>query len=100
MSNHSSPSQQAQIRLKVQIPPRYHQEPIISRLALQTAIEVNILGGILTPNSRESGWFDLQLQGTRLQLDYALDYLNNLGITIWDSSSVQNLSAVQSKSET
>jgi hypothetical protein len=80
------PGEQTEIRLRVQIPSRYQREPIITRLVLQTAVEVNILAGILTPDSRESGWFDLELRGTRLQLEYSLDYLINLGVTIWDSS--------------
>jgi ABC-type methionine transport system ATPase subunit len=79
-----SPSEQAEVHVKVQIPPHYHQLPVLSRLIHKTGVEVNILGGLLASNGKESGWFDLQLQGKRPQLEAALNFLNTLEIRIWD----------------
>jgi hypothetical protein len=46
-------------RVRVQIPSEYHQEPVISFLASEYRLQVNILAALLTGNAKESGWFDL-----------------------------------------
>lgn len=75
-----------QTRIKVQIPRQYHQEPIISHLASQYGLEVNILAALLGTTSQDSGWFDLELRGSAEQINSALIYLSDLDITLWHRS--------------
>lgn len=70
-------------RIRVQIPSQYHQEPVISYLASQYGLQVNILAALLTGKSKESGWFDLELRGTSQQIDNALIYLSDLNVQLW-----------------
>ncbi|NJR60416.1 MAG: ABC transporter [Cyanobacteria bacterium CRU_2_1] len=72
-----------QTRLRIRIPKRYYQEPIISNLITQHGLTVNILAALLGANAREDGWFDLELQGTVPQIQSALLYLNDLDLEIW-----------------
>ena len=72
-----------QTRIRVQIPSQYHQEPVISYLASQYGLQVNILAALLTGKSKESGWFDLELRGTSQQIDNALIYLSDLNVQFW-----------------
>ncbi len=71
-------------RIQLQIPQKYAQEPLISRLIQRYEIEVNILSALLATNAQESGWFDLALYGTPARIQEALDYLTQLHIEIWD----------------
>ena len=73
-------------RIRIRIPPKYHQEPIISRLVSQYGLTVNIAAALLGQNARGDGWFDLQLQGTSAQIRSALIYLNDLDLEVWDES--------------
>lgn len=73
-------------RIRVRIPKEYHQEPVISRLASDYGLQVNIMGAILGQNAREDGWFDLLLKGTPQQIDSALIYLCDLDVEIWRDS--------------
>ncbi|HEY9811506.1 MAG TPA: NIL domain-containing protein [Halomicronema sp.] len=70
-------------RVRVQIPSQYHQEPVISFLASEYRLQVNILAALLTGNAKESGWFDLELRGTSEQIDNALIYLSDLNVQLW-----------------
>ncbi|MBE9141607.1 NIL domain-containing protein [Planktothrix mougeotii] len=76
-------------RIRVRIPKEYHQEPVISRLASNYGLEVNIRGAILGQNAREDGWFDLLLKGTPQQIDSAMIYLSDLDIEVWQDLKVE-----------
>ncbi|HEY9862726.1 MAG TPA: NIL domain-containing protein [Candidatus Obscuribacterales bacterium] len=77
---------QSDSRIRVRIPKEYHQEPVISRLASNYGLQVNIIGAILGQNAKEDGWFDLLLKGTPQQIDSALIYLSDLDVEIWRDS--------------
>jgi ABC-type methionine transport system ATPase subunit len=62
----------------------YHQEPIISRLISEFGLTVNINAAILGENTKDEGWFKLDLQGTQPQIQTALIYLNDLGLELWN----------------
>jgi ABC-type methionine transport system ATPase subunit len=69
-------------RIQIQISPRYAREPVISTLIARYEVEVNILSALLANNSRESGWFDLELCGIPARIQDALTYLSGLQIEI------------------
>lgn len=62
----------------------YHQQPVISRLVSEFGLTVNINAAILGANTKDDGWFKLDLQGTPSQIQTALIYLNDLGLETWD----------------
>lgn len=72
-----------QARIRVRIPKNYQQEPVISRLVSDYGLVVNIAAALLSPNAREDGWFDLDLQGTAPQIQSAMTYMNDLDLEIW-----------------
>jgi ABC-type methionine transport system ATPase subunit len=74
-------------RIQLQIPPKYAQEPVISRLASRYEVEVNILSALMATNAQESGWFDLELFATPDRIQQALAYLSDLHVEIWMGSS-------------
>lgn len=73
-------------RIRIRIPKRYQQEPVISNLISQYGLTVNIAAALLSANAREDGWFDLELLGTVPQIQSALLYLNDLDLEIWYES--------------
>ncbi len=79
-----------QARIRIQIPSHYQKEPIISQLASQYHLEVNILAAILGANAQGSGWFDLQLTGQPDNLNQGLAYLQQLGVEILATSEPAN----------
>lgn len=89
-SSHSAPladdRQNAQVRIRLRIPKRYHQEPIISNLITQHGLTVNIQAALLGANAREDGWFDLELHGSVAHIESALIYLNDLDLEIWQGN--------------
>lgn len=74
------------IRIRIQIPQRYRQQPIISELAQRYGVEVNIVAAILGANAEGDGWFDLVLNGSPQQIDSAFIYLAELDVRIWHES--------------
>ncbi len=74
-------------RLRICIPSKYHSEPILSRLVSQYGLTVNFAAAMLGANARDDGWFDLDVKGTRSQLDSACIYLNDLDLEVWQESS-------------
>lgn len=82
----ASESRTNQIRLMVRIPKDYHHDPVISNLASQYNLSVNILGAMLGANAQGDGWFDLQLSGKYAQIDSALIYLSDLDVEILSRS--------------
>lgn len=89
-SNFAKPedsSRPTHARVKVHIPRDYHQEPVISRLVSHYGLTVNIAAALLGANVRDDGWFDLELLGTRQQIQSALIYFDELNLEIWHKSS-------------
>ncbi|HEY9599676.1 MAG TPA: NIL domain-containing protein [Cyanophyceae cyanobacterium] len=70
-------------RLRIRIPKKYSDEPIISRLISDYGITVNIAAALLGANARDDGWFDLELRGNSDQIKEALSYLNDMEVEIW-----------------
>lgn len=71
-------------RLRLRISKQYHQEPILSYLVSHFGVTVNITAAILGANANGDGWFDLELRGTETQIQDATNYLNELGLEIWE----------------
>lgn len=78
------------LRIRIRIPKRYQQEPVISNLISQYGLTVNIAAALLGANAREDGWFDLHLQGSVSQIQSALLYLNDLDLEIWYESEIES----------
>lgn len=82
-SEHNRPTQ---TRLKIKIPQHYQQEPIISRLTSHHGLEVNIVAALLSANTQNDGWFDLEIRGSSQQIDDALLDLAELNVEVWYQS--------------
>ncbi len=78
-----------QTRIKIRIPKAFHEEPVISRLVSHHGVTVNITAALLGANARDDGWFDLELRGTKHQLQSALTYLDELDLEIWSQSTAE-----------
>jgi len=85
-TNELGSNKSTQKRIKIRIPKQLHEEPVISRLISQHGITVNIAAALLSANSRDDGWFDLELRGRASQVQSALTYLNELDLEIWGQS--------------
>lgn len=70
------------VRLRLDIPQCYQQEPVIFRLISAHNLVVNITKAILGENTDGYGCFDLELQGTPSQISSGLTYLESLNLTI------------------
>ncbi|NMF63836.1 hypothetical protein DP113_12460 [Brasilonema octagenarum UFV-E1] len=70
------------IRLRLQIPGHYQQEPVISRLIAIYGLVVNITGAMLGKQTNGEGCFDLELRGTVAQIRHGLAYLESLNLKI------------------
>lgn len=81
VSSVSNKSNVTQIRLRVSIPKRYQQEPIISRLTSEYGLIVNITEAMLIPGNAQ-GKFDIELRGTPSQICSGLTYLEELQLKI------------------
>jgi ABC-type methionine transport system ATPase subunit len=86
LSSQSEDQRLTSTRIRLRIPKRYQQEPVISKLISEYGLTVNIAAALLGANAREDGWFDLELQGTVPQIQTALLYLNDLDLEIWYES--------------
>lgn len=74
------------LRIRIRIPKEYQEEPIISRLISEYKLTVNLNAALLSANIKNDGWFDLDLRGTKRQIDSAMIYLNDLDVEIWSKS--------------
>lgn len=81
VSSVSDKSNVTQIRLRIYIPQRYQQEPIISHLTSEHGLIVNITEAMLIPDKAQ-GKFDLELRGTPSQICSGLNYLEALQLKI------------------
>lgn len=86
LSSVSNDQRLTHTRVRIRIPKRYQQEPVISNLISNYGLTVNIAAALLGANAREDGWFDLDLQGTVPQIQSALLYLNDLDLELWYDS--------------
>ncbi len=80
-------NRQTQTRIKIQVPERYHREPVIANLFYQHGLKVNIAAALLDANANGDGWFDLQLYGTQSQIDSGLIYLSEMNVRFWNEAS-------------
>lgn len=76
-------------RLRIRIPKKYSDEPIISRLISDYGVTVNIAAALLGANARDDGWFDLELRGNPDQIQEALSYLNDMDVEIWGEANAK-----------
>lgn len=72
----------APVQSRICIPQRYNRQPIISRLVSRYNLTVNITAASLTSDSKEDGWFDLELSGNPPELALSLSYLQGLGVDL------------------
>ncbi|MCV3215074.1 NIL domain-containing protein [Plectonema radiosum NIES-515] len=79
LSNFEKP---APVHSRIRIPQRYNRQPIISRLVSRYNLTVNITAASLTSDSKDDGWFDLELSGNPPELTYSLSYLQGLGVDL------------------
>ena len=70
-------------RIKIQVPSRYIQEPVISCLTSDYGLTFNINQAILESSDLKDGWFDLELYGTAEQIKFAFNYLRQSQVMIW-----------------
>ncbi|XWK87960.1 MAG: NIL domain-containing protein [Phormidium sp.] len=85
-SNSVADDRPTQTRIRIKIPQKYHQEPVISRLISDHKLTVNLNQALLGANASNDGWFDLDLQGSTRQIQSALIYLAEMDIEIWSKS--------------
>lgn len=71
-----------QVRLQILFPDRYQQEPILSRLATDCALTLNITGAKSNRDCELKGQLDLELRGTIPQIRCGLAYLESLDLKI------------------
>ncbi|AFY36049.1 NIL domain-containing protein [Calothrix sp. PCC 7507] len=64
------------------IPQYYHPQPIISQLISRYKLTVNIAAAVFAADTGEDGWFNLEIQGSSLQVEAALAYLQTMNVEI------------------
>ncbi len=69
-----------QIRIQIDIPQQFRQEPIVFNLATRHHLKVNILSALLGKGTEGNGSFDIELRGKSKDIENALKYLSELGI--------------------
>ncbi|MBW4444726.1 MAG: NIL domain-containing protein [Plectolyngbya sp. WJT66-NPBG17] len=70
------------IRLRLEIPASYQQEPILSRLISDFDLVVNITGARLSKDITIYSYYDLEIQGAPQKINCGLIYLKSLDIRI------------------
>lgn len=78
-----------QTRIKIHIPKDLHEEPVISRLVSHHGVIVNISAALLGAKAWDDGWFELELRGTKQQIQSALTYLNELDLEMWGQATCE-----------
>lgn len=78
-------SQAINRKIRLCIPKQYQQEPIISKLASYYQLNVNINAALLGSDSYSSGWFDLDLEGSEVSIQGAIEYLTRLKVLVNES---------------
>ena len=82
IKNYKRGDSQAQIRLRVAIPKKYQQEPVICKLTADYGLLVNITAAMLDLSTGDRGWFSLELRGTLNQIQQAIAYMQELELEI------------------
>ncbi len=72
--------------IHLEVPQKFHQEPVLSRLVSDYQLVVNIRAAVLGKNGIGGGWFDLELEGEADRIEAALQFLQDLGLTLWDQN--------------
>jgi L-aspartate semialdehyde sulfurtransferase ferredoxin len=80
VANNSKQSSVTQIRLQLQIAQCYPLKAIISNLIAEQGLAVNITGVRTGKNAHQH--LDLEIQGTILQINNGLNYLQSLDLKI------------------
>ncbi|WP_341529834.1 NIL domain-containing protein [Nostoc sp. UHCC 0302] len=70
-------------KFHVCIPKNYRYSPVIAGLISCCGLTVNIVGASLNTNTKDEGWFDLEIWGNSQQIVLGLRYLKQLGLQIW-----------------
>jgi hypothetical protein len=70
-------------KFQVCIPTNYRSFPVIAGLVIYCGLTVNIAGAILNTDTKNDGWFDLELWGNREQIVSGLRYLKQLDLQVW-----------------
>ncbi len=83
------PNRPTRERIRIRIPKKYNDEPVISRLVSHYGVTVNITAALLGANARDDGWFDLELRGTNPRIQSALIYLHEMDLEIWGESGAE-----------
>jgi NIL domain len=78
-----SNGERQQIAIDINIPPHFHQQPVLATLIGNYNLIVNFQAAVLDRKATGGGWFNLSLEGNRHDLDLALNYLRNLDIEIF-----------------
>lgn len=71
------------LKISLHIPPKYHQQPVIFKLASDFNLEVNITAAFLGESAEDDGWFNLILKGTKESIVKGLKYLDDSKIEVW-----------------
>ena len=78
-----------QVRFRLRVPRKYHQEPIIFQLGSRHNLKVNILAALLGEKGQDSGWFDVLVSGSSQDIDSALIYLSDLDVEVLHESDLE-----------
>lgn len=70
------------VRSQLCIYRKYHNKPIISTLVSKYGVTVNIISAFLKPDTKDHGWFSLELWGKPQQIYSSLAYLEKLEIQV------------------
>jgi ABC-type methionine transport system ATPase subunit len=84
MKTLTNDDRQTQKLIRVHIPKRFHQEPVISQLVSRYSLRVNIVAAMLGNNAIGDGWFALELQGSYGNIEHAIAHLKELDLQVWD----------------
>jgi ABC-type methionine transport system ATPase subunit len=74
--------------IDINIPSQLHQEPVLAALIRDYNLIVNFQAAVLDRKATGGGWFSLSLAGAEQDLDRALEYLQNIGVEIFDRNSI------------
>ncbi len=75
----------AKRQITLRIPASLHREPVITRLIREHGLTVNIVAAVLGEDSRENGWFRLELTGNERQIQSALVYFEEIEVEVWQA---------------
>lgn len=68
--------------IRIRVPQEYYGQPIVSRLISRYDLTINIAAAAFEAETKEDGWFNLEIQGNCQQLEAGFAYLQELGVEI------------------